>query len=370
MARKTEASIPKTAGRQQRPAVPATIGGRAAARRRADRDVLAKQQRSGDGAVAVVIPCYRVRHKILDVLARIGPEVSRIYVVDDACTEQSGRFVERHCSDPRVRVLYNEVNRGVGGAVIAGYRAALADGISIIVKIDGDGQMAPELLPDFIAPIRAGLADYTKGNRFYSLYNVRAMPKIRLFGNAVLSFMTKLSSGYWSVFDPTNGYTAIHRVALGRIDLGNLSERYFFESDMLVKLGAERAVVVCVPMEAVYADEKSGLSIVRVIPEFLRRHSFESIRRLIYKYLVRDFNLASLHLLCGLLLLAFGTGFGAWKWFDSLSTERLASTGTVMLSALPVILGVQLLLSFFAYDIASEPRTPLCRLLARRRKSD
>lgn len=316
-----------------------------------------------DNLVAVVIPSYRVRKHILDVICRIGAEVCKIYVVDDACPEQSGCFVEQECHDPRVKVLYNEKNRGVGGAVMAGYRAALADGMTIMVKIDGDGQMAPELLPNFITPLLEQRADYAKGNRFYSFYNVRAMPNMRLFGNAVLSFMTKVSSGYWSIFDPTNGYTAIHRAALVRLDLKNVSERYFFESDMLVKLGSERAVVIDIPMEAVYADEESGLRISKIVPEFIKKHSFESLKRLVYTYLIRDFSLASINLVIGLLLIAFGTSFGAWKWVESVSSGQVASSGTVILSALPIILGFQLLLSFLAYDIANQPRIALCSLL-------
>lgn len=316
-----------------------------------------------DMSVAVVIPCYKVRKHVLEVISRIGPEVSAIYAVDDACPEQSGQFIERTCKDSRVKVLYNEKNKGVGGAVITGYRAALADGKEIIVKIDGDGQMAPELLPNFIVPILDRQADYTKGNRFYSFYNVRSMPRMRLWGNAVLSFMTKISSGYWNIFDPTNGYTAIHRSVLGRIDLKNVSERYFFESDMLVKLGAERAVVIDIPMEAVYADEESNLRVSKIVPEFFKRHCFESVKRLIYTYLIRDFSLASVNLILGILLMAFGTVFGGVKWFESVTSGHVASAGTVILSALPIILGFQLLLSFLAYDIANQPRIPLSRLL-------
>src|SRR5690606_9188448 len=161
--------------------------------------------------VAVVIPCYKVTRHILGVLAAIGPEVDRIFVVDDCCPDGSGEFVRVHCTDERVRVLTHAANLGVGGAILTGYQAAIEEGLDIIVKVDGDGQMDPALIPIFIAPILAGEADYTKGNRFFNLEKIRAMPRIRLLGNAVLSFMTKFSSGYWHLFDPTNGYTAIHR---------------------------------------------------------------------------------------------------------------------------------------------------------------
>ena len=203
-----------------------------------------------DKRIAVVIPSYRVKKHILEVISGIGNEVERIYVVDDLCPEQSGDFVEAHCDDPRVRIIRHEVNQGVGGAVMSGYRAAIEEGVDIIVKVDGDGQMDPSLIPYFVEPIISGNADYTKGNRFFDLESVRAMPRIRLFGNAVLSFMTKMSSGYWDLFDPTNGYTAIHADVAKHLPFEKISKRYFFETDILFRLNTVRAVVVDMPMEA------------------------------------------------------------------------------------------------------------------------
>ena len=313
---------------------------------------------------AVVIPCYRVKRHILSVLAAIGPEWGQIWVVDDACPENSGRYVQEHVTDPRVRVLFHPDNKGVGGAMVTGYRAALAAGARFIAKLDGDGQMDPRLLPLLAAPLVHGEADYAKGNRFYSLYNVRKMPRLRLFGNAVLSFITKLSSGYWSIFDPTNGFTVIHASALSRLELNNLSERYFFESDMLANLGGLRAVVVDVPMEAIYGDEQSNLKIRRVLFEFLLKHAREFLKRLLYSYFLRDFNIASLQLVFGTILFAFGVVFGAIHWVRSTEAAVPATAGTVLVAALPVLLGFQLLLSFIGYDIANEPRMPLQRLAA------
>lgn len=183
--------------------------------------------------VAVVIPSYKVKDHILSVLNRIGPIVSRIYVVDDKCPQGTGKFVAEQCRDPRVAVLFHDVNQGVGGAMITGYRRALADGAEVVVKLDGDGQMDPDLIPTFVSPIERGVADYTKGNRFYAIENLEGMPFVRIFGNTSLSFVNKLSSGYWNVMDPTNGYTAIHASALSALPLSKIEKRYFFESDML-----------------------------------------------------------------------------------------------------------------------------------------
>ena len=143
--------------------------------------------------IAVAIPCYKVTQHVLHVIEAIGPEVETIYAVDDACPDHSGQFIEKHNVDPRVRVLFNPENRGVGGAIVTAYQAAIADGVDIVVKIDGDGQMNPALLPRFVAPLLRGEADYTKGNRFFRQESVQGMPPVRLFGNAVLSFITKLS---------------------------------------------------------------------------------------------------------------------------------------------------------------------------------
>lgn len=312
--------------------------------------------------IAVVIPSYKVRKHILAVIDSIGAECSIILVVDDCCPDQSGRFVQDNTTDTRVTVLFNEKNLGVGGAVMTGYRAALAMGADIIVKIDGDGQMDPALIMNFIEPLIHRDADYVKGNRFHSVYNVRKMPGVRLFGNAVLSFITKLSSGYWSIFDPTNGYTAIHASALSRIELKNISERYFFESDMMVNLGGVRAVIRDIPMEAVYNDEISGLKIKTILFEFLFKHLRELGKRIVYSYFLRDFNLASVNLLAGFALTLFGVIFGSIEWSLSNHTNIPATSGTVLIATLPIILGFQLLLSFLTFDIANEPKIPLQKL--------
>ncbi|ACV34752.1 glycosyltransferase family 2 protein [Accumulibacter sp.] len=312
--------------------------------------------------IAVVVPCFRVRDKIVGVIERIGPEVERIYVVDDACPEGTADLVQSVCRDPRVDVIRLAVNQGVGGAVSEGYRCALRDGAQIVVKIDGDGQMAPELVPELISPILAGHADYIKGNRFFFLGGVRQMPAVRLVGNAVLSFLTKLSTGYWQVFDPTNGFTAVSRQALQRCDLARVSKRYFFESDMLFQLALARAVVADFPMKAVYADEQSSLRPMRVVGTFLRGHLVNFARRVLYTYFVRGFSLASVELVIGLLLILFSIAFGVSEWITSTRMGAPATAGTVMLAALPAILGTQLTLSWLHFDIQSEPRIPITSL--------
>ena len=309
--------------------------------------------------IAVVIPCYRVRAQVLAVLAGIGPEVAHIYAVDDACPEGSGDWIEQQVRDPRVRVLRHAHNQGVGAAVMTGYAAALADGAEVVVKLDGDGQMDPALIRRFVQPIVRGQADYTKGNRFYDLRHIRRMPALRLVGNAGLSFMAKLSTGYWHLFDPTNGYTAIHARVARLVQRDEVSARYFFESDLLFRLNTLRAVVVDIPMSARYGDESSSLRVGRALGEFAWKHLRNLGKRLFYSYFLRDMTVASLELLAGLALLGFGVVFGALQWSHALQTGVLTPTGTVMLAALPTLLGLQLLLAFVAFDVANVPRRPI-----------
>lgn len=309
--------------------------------------------------IAVVIPCYKVTRHILGVIGGIGPEVGRIYVVDDKCPDNSGDFVSANCRDPRVKVLRHEQNQGVGGAVMTGYRAAIEDGATVIVKVDGDGQMDARLIPAFVAPILEGEADYTKGNRFFNLERIGAMPPMRLFGNAMLSLLTKLSSGYWDLFDPTNGYTAIHADAARFLPFDKISKRYFFETDMLFRLNTLGAVVADVPMDAVYGDEVSNLKISRIVTEFAAKHVRNFFKRLFYNYYLRNMSLASIELPLGVLLLVFGVVFGVTHWIRAAHEQTATPAGTVMLAGLPIIMGVQLILAFLAYDIAAVPRRPL-----------
>lgn len=309
--------------------------------------------------IAAVIPSFRVTKHILSVIKRIPESVDAIYVVDDACPDASGDLVLRECTDPRVRVIRHSVNKGVGGAVMTGYKCAIDDGADILVKIDGDGQMDPALVPAFVQPIVQGQADYTKGNRFYDLAKIGAMPAPRLIGNAALSFLSKLSTGYWDIFDPTNGYTAIHSAVARRLPLDKISARYFFETDILFRLGTIRAAVVDVPMDSQYADEVSGLRISRIVGEFAAKHVRNFAKRIFYNYFLRDMSLASLELVSGLALLTFGIVYGLTNWLEAYANESVTSAGTVMLAALPVLMGLQLVLAFLGYDIASVPRRPI-----------
>lgn len=313
--------------------------------------------------IAVIIPCYKVGPGITALLGRIPAMVTAIYVIDDACPEGSGDYVRTSCHDPRVRVLRNPENLGVGGAVMAGYQAAIDEGMDVLVKIDGDGQMSPELLPAFVAPIVQGNADYTKGNRFFDAETAASMPILRLVGNVALSFFTKLSSGYWNLFDPTNGYTAIHAKVAAVLPFAKISNRYFFESDMLFRLNILRAVVMDIPMYAKYGDEESHLFIRRQLPVFMLGNLKNTLKRIYYNYFVRNFNFASIELLFGSILVFSGAAFGSHAWLRGYREASFASAGTVMLAAMPIIIGFQSLLGFINFDISNIPVAPLHKRL-------
>jgi len=313
--------------------------------------------------VAVVIPSYKVKSHVLSVIASIGKEVSRIYVVDDKCPEGSGLHVEKNCTDERVRVLYHEVNQGVGGAVVTGYKQSILDGMDIVVKVDGDGQMDPASIPRFIGRIVNGQADYTKGNRFFDIAGLADMPAVRLFGNACLSFVSKVSSGYWNVMDPTNGYTAIHVNILRNLPLDKIDKRYFFESDMLFRLGILRAVVHDIPLVSTYGLEQSNLSILKVAFEFPKKYIACFCKRVFYNYFLRNFNVGSIELLAGSGLFVSGLIYGLVKWHGAYVSGVPTATGTIMLAMLPILLGFQLLLAALNYDVSSVPVSPMHELL-------
>ena len=314
--------------------------------------------------IGVVIPCFKVEKHILDIISRIDISVDKIYVVDDCCPNHSGNLVSAECRDPRVIVLYNQKNLGVGGAVMRGYAAALEDQIDVVVKIDGDGQMDPSILNSFVKPITKYEADYTKGNRFYNLEEILVMPKKRIFGNAILSFITKLSSGYWNIFDPTNGYTAISANVLRLMPLHKINNGYFFETDMLFRLNTVRAVVRDIPMHALYLDEESNLKIHKILLPFLINNLRNFFKRIFYNYYLRDLSISSIELPIGFFLILFGGIFGINKWVESAHLDIPATAGSVMISALPILMGLQLILAFLNNDISSTPTVVINKQLS------
>lgn len=305
--------------------------------------------------ISVVIPAHNEAAHVAKVVQALPSFVDHILVVDDASTDETSNAA-LSCHDSRLELLKNPTKLGVGASVIRGYERAIALGADIVVKMDGDDQMSPEYLPQLLdALINEGM-DYSKGNRFLAGESLDTMPKLRLFGNVAMTFLTKLASGYWHIFDPQNGYTAVKTKTLKVLDLRSIHPGYFFENDMLVRLNLLNSRVKDIPIPARYQDEKSDLNPFKISLSFpgllLRRFLF----RIYQKYILRDFSPIALFLLLGSLLFGWGFGFGAYLWVHTLRTGIPTPTGTIMLSLLPLILGFQLLIQAIVLDIQETPR--------------
>ena len=309
---------------------------------------------------AAVIPCYRVESEIQSVLQAIPVYIKHIVVVDDASPDSTADRVSAAAQrDERILLVRHAANRGVGGAMITGYRKALELGAQVIVKIDGDGQMDMAHLTRLLEPLIDGRADYTKGNRFRDFHSLQRMPFVRRIGNMALAFLAKAATGYWHMFDPTNGFNAVRAEVLAQLPLEDIDRTYYFETSMLANLYLIGAVVKDIPMPARYQGEISNLLVHRILFQFPPRLMATFLRRLVLKNFIYDFSMASVYLLAGLPLLIFGLGFGMYKWIQYASAGIPAPTGTVMLPTLSVLLGIQLLLSAVEIDLRSVPTEPL-----------
>jgi glycosyltransferase involved in cell wall biosynthesis len=315
--------------------------------------------------LAVVIPAYRVEKHIAGVVRGLPGWVDRIIVVDDGSPDgTSDRAAE--AGDERLRLLRHAENRGVGAAVRTGLDAAASEGCTIAVKMDGDGQMDPELIGELVRPILEGEADFVKGNRFADPSSIGQMPFFRRAGNLALSFLAKMSTGCWQVFDPTNGFFALDLSVYSRLNVSMLHDRYFFEISLLYALGLEEAVILNVPMPASYGDETSSMSLGRVLLAFPFLLLRQLARRIWYQYFVLGFSVASLFLVSGLFLCGLGAGWGVYAWARSLDSGVPATTGTVMIAVLPLILGFQLLIQTIVFDVTRTPRRPRSRFWRQR----
>jgi len=304
--------------------------------------------------VGVVIPAYNAAHTIASVLAGIPEFVDYIVVVDDGSTDGTLDAATR-AGDSRVRCVRREKNGGVGAAMATGLAHILTRPVDIIVKMDADGQMDPELLPELLKPLTELGFDYSKGNRFYDVSALREMPLPRRLGNIALSFFTKVASGYWNVYDPQNGYLAIRREVLERLDLASLDPTYFFENSMLVQLNIVSARVAEVPMPARYGNRDTCMNLVKIVLVFPWKLLRAGLTRLRLKYFGMDFSPIAVLLTTGSALFAGGFIFGAYEWIKNALAGVPTSAGTVMLAALPTLLGSQLLLNALLLDIAQTP---------------
>lgn len=307
--------------------------------------------------IAVVIPCYNVEKHIETVINTLPTDVSWIITVNDCSTDDTDMILRRiQQENKKIIYINHEKNLGVGGAMLTGFKKSLELNSDITIKLDGDGQMDSAYIPEMIKPILEKKADYTKGNRFRDFSALRQMPVIRRIGNLGLSFFIKAASGYWNIFDPTNGFIAISNEMLKNINTRKIHKRFFFESSMLIELYHANAVIQDVPMKAKYGSEVSNLSVTRALFGFPPKLLKAFIRRIFLKYFMFDFNIASVYMLAGFPLLLAGFIYGLLNFIKYASSHEPAPTGTVVIPTLMIILGFQLVLSAIQYDITNYPR--------------
>jgi dolichol-phosphate mannosyltransferase len=305
--------------------------------------------------IAVIVPAYRVSGQIESVISAMPDCVDQVIVVDDASPDDVSLRVERMLH-PKVRLIRHARNQGVGGATVSGMKAALEWGADILIKCDGDGQMEPAHIPFLVEPLVNVIADYSKGSRFEHFEALRAMPKRRFLGNICLTFLTKMAAGYWNVLDPVNGFIAVRADVLARLNLDAISPRYFFETDMLIRLNILEARVIDVPLPARYGDEHSTLSISRTLIGFPGRLLAGLIRRVFWRYIFYDVSPVAVFACLGLVLTGFGVTFGGYHWIRNAIHAIPTPVGTVILAALPTIIGFELLLQAAVLDIQNTPR--------------
>lgn len=306
--------------------------------------------------IAAVVPAYNEAEMINTVIDTMPDFVDHIIIVDD-CSPDATSAVVRSSVDPRVTLIRHEQNLGVGGAIITGHRAAMDLGADVNVVMAGDAQMDPQHLPALLEHVTQMGFGFAKANRFFSPESFHGMPRHRVIGNIILSFMTKLASGYWHLFDPQNGYTAIRTEVLKRVPLDRVAQRYSFENDLLIHLNILQVAATDVPIPALYGAEVSSIRLGSVIPELMALLTRGFWRRIWYRYVLWSFSPIALLLVLGIVLFGFGLIVAIWVAFQ-VAGSVVATAATVMLAALPLMIGTQLLVSALQLDIQASPSIP------------
>lgn len=304
--------------------------------------------------IAVVVPAYNEELLIGPTLDTIPKCVDRIYVVDDCSTDEtSGRVTERAKKDPRVSSICHEENRGVGAAIVTGYTAALAEGLDIVAVMAGDNQMDPAFLPKLLDPIIDGKADYTVGNRLINPEFRRGMSRWRFVGNAALTLLTKIASGYWQLVDPQNGYTAISRRALETISIEAIYPRYGYCNDILVRLNVYGFRVKNVPHPARYGLERSKIKYSSYILRLSGLLLKDFLWRLKTKYVVMGFHPLIFFYLFGVIfsIISILTGIYSLHYKFMQGYEMFVPA---VITLLTFGLGVQFLLFAMLFDMQAE----------------
>jgi dolichol-phosphate mannosyltransferase len=312
-----------------------------------------------DTEIAIVIPYYNASNQIVKVIYGIPEYINYVILVDDCSKEPLPIHDIKLIINPNIKliIINSPKNLGVGGATKLGFQKSLDLNAKITIKVDADNQMDLAYLPALINPLLKNKADFSKGNRFRDLKALKKMPVIRRFGNLILSFLIKAATGYWNVFDPTNGYFAIKNSFIQDLELSKLSNRYYFETSLLSELYFLKARILDVAMPSIYNDEKSNMALWKMPFLFSRKLVVTLFKRVLKEYFLYNFNIASLFISLGLPLFLFGIIFGTNSWVYYSNQNKFAPTGTIMITTLSIILGFQLLLQAVQFDITNSPKS-------------
>ncbi len=300
--------------------------------------------------IGAVIPCYMGGDITLKLVEDLRTYADLIVLIDDKCPLQTGKKIKEKFNDPKIKVLFNKENLGVGGATKKGFDFLLEKRCDIIVKIDADYQMDPANIPKLTTPIIKKECDSTKGNRFTNVDSLLKMPMVRLIGNTFLSYLSKLSTGYWEIFDPTNGFIAFDSYALKKINYSKTDNRYFFETDILFRCSLQNINIKNISIDSSYNNHFSSLQPFKEIIPFFIKNLKLLFKRIIYQYFLFDFNVGSVNLILSLLFGLTSFFYLVYLLIKTNITNIYTSSAEASFFSIVSIISMQFFLSFIFYD--------------------
>ncbi len=308
--------------------------------------------------ISMSIPCLNEEKFIDKTIANVPDFVDKIYVINDGSTDKTEKVVKDLAKkDKRITLINNEKNMGNGYSVIQAFKRAIKEDYDINCIVAGDNQCRQEYLEKLVDEVADDHCDYAKANRFVNLQELKQMPAFRKFGNVFMSFLNKFATGYYSIFDPLNSYSATKVNTLAKMDLDSISHRYDFENSYLLHMYLIDARVKDVPVPAKYEGEKSDIRLLSYTIRTSKTLFTSFFKRIYYKYIFFSLHPIALFMISGALLFLFGLIYGIVILIDSLQANSApATTATVMLSVVPFIVGLQLLINAFVLDIQNEPK--------------
>lgn len=307
--------------------------------------------------VAVSVPAYNEEKHIKKTLETIPSFVDLIVVADDRSSDKTvEQILQCRSRDKRIHLITSKENTGLGDTVVKAHTYAFGKKAQIAVVMAGDNQMDPAFLPPLLDAVIAGNCDYAKGNRFFHRRDLEKMPLFRIIGNVFLTFLSKFCTGYWSIADPINGYTALRIEAFKKIDVSKIASRYGFEPSLLIELALINARVKDVFIPARYGSEKSKVNLLTDPFKVMKAFVGGYFRRIFFKYMLYDFHPIALFYGAGFMSVFTGFVFGLFIAFNSFILQKISTPATVMLFVVPFLLGVQLILQAIVLDIQNEPK--------------